>query len=96
MSKHEKHLFCLYVTGNAPNSMEAIANLTALCRLHLPNLHRIEIIDVLFQPQRALGDRIYLTPTLVKLAPSPLRQIIGNLSQTASVLRTLGLGEPSV
>ncbi len=71
--------------------MQAIANLTALCQLHLPNRHQIEIIDVLRKPERALDDGIYLTPTLLKLSPRPVRQIIGTLSETQTVIQALGL-----
>lgn len=83
--------FRLYVAGGAQNSLRAISNLKALCRTHLLNRHKIEIIDVLQEPRRGLADGISLTPTLVKLAPQPERHIVGNLSQTHTVLRDLGL-----
>ncbi|BDT66616.1 circadian clock protein KaiB [Comamonadaceae bacterium OS-1] len=83
--------FRLYVVGGAQNSMRAISNLKALCRIHLPNRHKIEVIDVLQKPRRGLADGISMTPTLVKVAPQPERHIVGNLSQTQTVLRDLGL-----
>ena len=83
--------FRLYVAGNTPNSTLAFANLTALCRAHLPDRHEIEVVDVFRQPQRALTDGILMTPTLVKLAPSPGQRIVGTLSQTQPVLQALGL-----
>ena len=84
--------FRLYVAGNTPNSTQALANLTALCRAHLPDRHEIEVVDVFRQPQRALTDGILMTPMLVKLAPSPELRIVGTLSQTQPVLQALGLG----
>jgi circadian clock protein KaiB len=83
--------FRLYVAGDAQNSAQAIANLNALCRAHLRDRHEIEIVDVFRDSKRALVDGIFLTPTLVKLAPSPARRIIGTLSQTQPVLQALGL-----
>nr|WP_315239474.1 circadian clock KaiB family protein [uncultured Albidiferax sp.] len=83
--------FRLYVVGGAQNSMRAISNLKALCSTHLPNRHKIEIIDVLDEPQRGLADGISMTPTLVKVAPQPELHIVGNLSETPTVLRDLGL-----
>ena len=83
--------FRLYVAGDAQNSMQAVGNLTALCRAHLEGRHLIEVVDVFRQPQRALADGILMTPTLLKLGPSPVRRIIGNLSQPHTVLRALGL-----
>jgi circadian clock protein KaiB len=83
--------FCLYVAGDAPNSTTAIANLTALCREHLADRHDIEVVNVFREPKRALADCIFMTPTLVKLAPSPTQRIVGTLSQTQPVLQALGL-----
>jgi circadian clock protein KaiB len=83
--------FRLYVAGGAENSAQAVANLLAVCRAHLPDRHEIEVVDVFREPKRALADGIFMTPTLVKLAPSPVRRIVGTLSQTEPVLRALGL-----
>jgi circadian clock protein KaiB len=91
MSRRAKFRFRLYVAGDAQNSAQANANLTALCLAHLPGRHEIEIVDVFREPKRALADGIFMTPTLVKLAPSPVRRIIGTLSQTQPVLQALGL-----
>lgn len=93
MTKREIFKFSLYVAGDVQNSREAIANLTLLCELHLEGRHQIEIVDVIEQPERALDDGIYLTPTLLKLSPRPIRQIIGTLSETQTVLRALGIQE---
>ena len=91
MSRRARFKFRLYVANDAPNSAQALANLTALCRAYLPDRHDIEIVDVFREPQRALAEGILMTPTLVKLAPSPGRRIVGTLSQTQPVLQALGL-----
>src|SRR5450756_1507687 len=90
MSRRVQFKFRLYVAGDAQNSAEAITNLTAICREYLPDRHSIEVLDVFLEPTRALADGIFMTPTLVKLAPAPIRRIIGTLSQTGLVLQTLG------
>jgi circadian clock protein KaiB len=84
--------FRLYVSGHVPNSLQAIANLTAICETHLPGRHEIEIVDVSLDPKRALAESIFMTPTLVSLSPFPGRKIVGNLSQTEPILQILGLG----
>jgi circadian clock protein KaiB len=83
--------FRIYVAGDSLNSTQALSNLAALCRAHLPDRHQIEIVDVFKDPKRALADGIFMTPTLIKLAPSPVRRIVGTLSQTQTVLLALGL-----
>ncbi len=91
MSRRARFKFRLYVAGDALNSTQALANLTSLCRAHLPDRHEIELVDVFREPERALADGIFMTPTLVKLAPSPVRSIVGTLSQMPPVLQALGL-----
>ena len=81
----------IYVVGHAPNSQRAIQNLTALCRAHLPERHRIEIIDVFVQPDRALADKILLTPTLVIDTPFPARRVVGDLSDGTILRQALTL-----
>ena len=83
--------FRLYVAGDAPNSTQAIANLAAFCRAHLPGRHDIEVVDVFREPKRALAESIFMTPTLVVRTPPPVRRIVGTLSQTQTVLLALGL-----
>ena len=85
------YIFRLYLAGGAPNSVRALANLYAICHKHFPESHRIEVIDVLDEPLRALADSIFVTPTVVKISPAPEQQIIGNLSEEEEVLRALGL-----
>jgi len=85
------YVFRLYIAGGAPNSVRALANLYAICHRHFPASHRIEIIDVLKEPLRALAEAIFVTPTTVKVSPAPDLQIIGNLSDEEEVLRALGL-----
>jgi circadian clock protein KaiB len=79
----------LYVAGNAPNSIRAIANAKAICDEHFASGHELEIVDLLEDPRRALADGIIVTPTLLKLMPLPVQRVIGNLSDTNQVLQTL-------
>ena len=84
-------VFRLYVVDEGPSSARAIANLSAICKKYLPDNHQIEIVDILQNPRRVLSDKILATPTLIKLSPSPVQKIIGDLSEEAKVLLALGL-----
>ena len=84
--------FRLYLAGDSPNSTQAKANLGALCKRYLQGRYKIEIVDVAKEPNRALTDGIYMTPSLLKLAPSPVRMIVGTLGQPEILLESLGLG----
>jgi circadian clock protein KaiB len=79
----------LYVAGNAPNSLIAVANIKAICAAHFAEGHELEIVDLLKHPARALEDGIIVTPMLLKLSPLPVQRVVGNLSDTVQVLLTL-------
>jgi circadian clock protein KaiB len=83
--------FRLYVADGAQNSVQAVANLNAICDAHLKDRYEIVVVDVFREPKRALADGIFMTPTLVRITPTPALKIIGTLSQTRPVLDALGL-----
>lgn len=91
MSRRPIFKFRLYVAGDGQNATLAQANIRALCQAHVPGRHEIEVVDVFRQPERALTDGIFMTPTLVRLLPLPARRIVGTLNQTDTVLQALGL-----
>lgn len=93
MSRRAVFKFRLFVAGDAPNSVQAIANLAAFCRAQLLDRYEIEIVDVFREPKRALAEGIFMTPTLVVLTPPPVRRIVGTLSHTQTVLLALGLAD---
>lgn len=81
----------LYVAGQSAKSLTAFANLKKLCEEHLPGRYRIEVIDLVKQPQLAAGDQIVAIPTLVRKLPEPLRKIVGDLRNTERTLVGLQL-----
>lgn len=76
----------LYVAGQTPKSLQAFANLKALCETHLAGVYRIEVVDLLERPDLARRDQIVAIPTLIRRLPEPVRKIIGDLSNTDRVL----------
>ena len=76
----------LYVAGQTARAITAFANLKKICEEHLKGKYRIEVIDLLKNPQLAKGDQILAVPTLVRSLPEPVRKIIGDLSNTERVL----------
>lgn len=79
----------LYVAGQTPKSIVALANLQKICAEHLQDEYNIEVIDLVRNPQLARQDQILAIPTLVRSLPTPIKKIIGDLSNTEKVL--LGL-----
>ena len=81
----------LYVAGKTPRSVTALNNLKKICEEHLEGRYTIEVIDLLKKPQLAKGDQILAIPTLVRNLPTPIRKIIGDLSNVDRVLIGLDL-----
>jgi circadian clock protein KaiB len=76
----------LYVAGQTAKSVAAMSNLKRVCETHLAGHYEIEVIDLVQNPQLAAGDQILAIPTLVRRLPTPLKRIIGDLSNTERVL----------
>ena len=81
----------LYIAGSTPRSLSAVRNLKRICETHLDRRYRVEVIDLLKNPQLAAGDQILAVPTLVRRLPEPLKRIIGDLSNEERVLIGLDL-----
>lgn len=83
----------LYIAGQTPKSMAAIRNLERICREKLPGRFAVEVIDLRQQPHLAREHGIVAIPTLVRELPTPIRKIIGDLSDSEKVLVHLSVGE---
>jgi circadian clock protein KaiB len=81
----------LYVAGQTPKSLAAIANLKKICEENLAGRYKLEVIDLVVTPQLAAGDQIVAIPTLVRRLPPPLKRMIGDLSNSEKVIVGLDL-----
>ena len=81
----------LYVAGMTPTSIRAFENLKKICEEHLQGIYSIQVVDLLERPMLARGDQIIAVPTLVRRLPTPVKKIIGDLSNTERVLVGLDL-----
>jgi circadian clock protein KaiB len=86
----------LYVAGQTPKSLASFATLKRLCEEHLPGRYKIEVIDLVENPQLAAGDQILALPTLVRKLPPPLKRIIGNISDEERFLIGMDLRPTSL
>jgi circadian clock protein KaiB len=87
----DRYLLRLYVTGSTPKSLSAIRNIRALCEEKLQGRYELEVIDIYQQPGGVKADQIVVTPTLVKRLPSPIRRLIGDMSNIDRILVGLDL-----
>ena len=82
----ESYNLRLYVAGQTPKSIAAIANLKKICEQHLSGRYDIEVIDLIKNPALAQRHQIVAIPTLIRQLPEPLKRIIGDLSNSEKVL----------
>ena len=87
----DPHVFRLYITGASPNSSRAIINLRAFCEKYLENQYELQVIDVYQQPQIAKSVDIFALPLLIKKSPLPERRLIGDMSNSDKLLKSLNL-----
>jgi circadian clock protein KaiB len=85
------YLLRLFVAGTSPASVRAINNLQVILNEHLKDRYELEIIDVHQQPQLVQSEDVTAIPMLIKQTPLPKRRLVGDMSDTARVLRGLGL-----
>jgi len=91
MDNGNKWSLRLYVAGQTPNCVKAFENLKKICEQELKGRYKIEVIDLLKNPELAKGDQILAIPTLVRKLPPPVKRIIGSLKNTERVLVGLDL-----
>ena len=87
----EKYELRLYVAGHTPKAERAFRNLHKICDEHLAGRYSIEVIDLIENPALGRGDQILALPTLVRKLPTPIKKIIGDLSNPERVLVGLDL-----
>lgn len=87
----ERFILKLYIAGQTPRSLTALANLRKLCEEYLTGRYELEVVDLILHPKKARTDQILAIPTLVRTLPTPIARIIGDLSDTEQVLLGLNI-----
>ncbi len=87
----ERYHFQLFITGTSPRSIQAVANIQALCEEHLAGRYELEVIDMYQQPDQAAIGQIIAAPTLIKKLPAPLLRLVGNLANREQLMIKLNL-----
>jgi len=89
--KDQSYIFKLYVADDEPNSQMAKANLKIICDEYLKGRYQMQEVDALIDFTSALKDNVFVTPTLILIAPGPRATVIGNLSGKEAVISALRL-----
>ena len=81
----------LYVLGQGVRTERLVADLRRACEAHIPGGWRLDLVDILEDPDQAARASVLVTPTLVKEGPGPTRRAMGDLGDGEAVLTRLGV-----
>jgi len=87
----ERWRLVVYLAGDTPVGLSALDNLRRICGEHLDNRVRIEVVDLLKEPETARLEQIVIVPTVVRKSPLPVKRVFGNLMASDLVVRALGM-----
>ena len=90
-AESQTYVLRLCISGMTPRSRRALVNLKKFCDEQLGGQYELEVIDLYQQPELAARHQVVATPTLLKTVPPPIRRMFGDLSNTRSLLRRLGI-----
>jgi circadian clock protein KaiB len=82
----------LCVSDASPRSSQAIDTIRRICDEDLAGRIDLSIVDAHEHPLLVVGDQVLAVPTLVKQLPSPLRRLVGDLSDANRIRVALDLG----
>ncbi len=86
-----KYVFCLYVSGNTPRSLQAVDNVRRICDRYLPGRYELKVVDIYQQPAETRRRKVIAVPTLIKELPLPIQRFVGDMSKTERILIGLNL-----
>lgn len=85
------YVLMIFVTGETPSSRRQIERLETILREEFPGLYELRVVNVFKDPDAALRHDVFATPTVIRLLPKPVRQIVDGLRDRARVLSGLEL-----
>lgn len=87
----ERYVLRLYVADSTPRALFAIKNVRRICEERLHDRVELEIVDIYENPDAMTEDVVLATPTLIRRLPTPLRTVIGDLSDERDAIVGLDL-----
>lgn len=80
-------VFHLYVAGVTSHGQQIFQIYDEACRQRFTEgSYRIELIDILKQPELAERDKVLATPTICRIDPAPEKRIIGKVNSEQAVV----------
>lgn len=84
-----RYCLTLFITGAAPRSLRAVANVQEFCGRVLQGDCELEIVDLYEQPARAQPANVIVAPTLIRYEPKPVKLLVGEMSDPQKLHTTI-------
>jgi CheY-like chemotaxis protein len=87
---YHKLILTLYVVSMNDEFKAFIDRLsTVLKATYQPEEWKLEVIEVLYVPEKALANDVFATPMLVRELPEPVLRVLGDLSKMPSIIAAI-------
>lgn len=86
----DKLLLTLYIVSLTAEFRLLVEQLSAvLAATYKPGYWKLDVVEVLDMPEKALSQNIFATPMLVRDLPAPVLKLLGNLSKMPEVIASI-------
>lgn len=86
----DKLMLTLYIVSLNVEFRMLVEQLSAvLSATYKPGYWRLDVVEVLDMPEKALSQNIFATPMLVRDLPAPVLKLLGNLSKMPEVIASI-------
>ena len=76
----------LFISSRDRYAEETLSNIHQLLEEGLTSPYTLKIIDIAKNPEQAANHRVVTTPTLIRIAPKPVKRIVGQFDDIPRVL----------
>lgn len=88
--KAHKLLLTLYIVSLNDEFNQFVDRLsTVLSATYAPEDWKLEVVEVLTMPEKALANDVFATPMLVRELPEPVLHVLGDLSKMSSIIAAI-------
>lgn len=67
----------LYIIEKLPANVDLVNNLRTILENRFNQRFKLEVIDIMKNPEKTIADEILASPTLIRVRPLPPKRIVG-------------------
>jgi len=83
------YIFRLFISGSNNTAEQTLGHIHQLLEEGLTSPYTLKVIDICQNPEQALIHQIFVTPTLIRVAPNPIKRIVGQFDDIPRILKII-------